>query len=110
MRVVNWDSLEWQRSKKNPDMLKCEVVLMPDEVLNVEAGWQVAGPLRVVLRHRESKKHTKATYFPLRDTDWDIDNPLEYPCGYCGADRLEACIGFNDACTYRVFSQGGKLV
>jgi hypothetical protein len=82
---------------------------MAGELLRVEEGWEISGPIRVVFRHYEKENRTKASYSPLRESDWDIDNPLEYPCGYCGAERLEPCIGFNEICTYRVFSQGGKL-
>lgn len=81
---------------------------MPAETLMTEDGTRVFGPCRVVYRHNTKTKRVSANYSPLTSAHWDIDNPLEFPCAYCGAERLEPCIGFNDACTYRVFSTRGS--
>lgn len=105
-----WESLEWITSKRNDNIKRAVVSLMPSEVLEIEEGWQVDGPVRVTLRYYKKEKRTTVSYAPLRKNEFDLDNPLEYPCASCGADRLEPCIGFNTQCTFRVFStRGGKL-
>lgn len=105
-----WESLEWIPSTRNKDIKRAVVSLMPGEVLEIDNDWQVEGPVRVTLRYYQSKKRTLASYAPLGKDEFDLDNPLEYPCASCGADRLEPCIGFNTQCTFRVFStKGGKL-
>ena len=99
-----WDSLTWTISKRNSNLRRCEVILLAGETLLLEEGSRVFGPCRVILRHNTHTKRIYATYLPLTSEQLDLDNPLEFPCGYCGAERLEPCIGFNEKCVYRVFS------
>jgi len=108
--TYTWDSLVWKVSKRNPDIRRCELILYPAETLLTEDGSRVYGPCRVVYRHNTKTQRISANYLPLDSQHMDLDNPLEYPCGYCGAERFEPCIGFNDSCTYRVFSTKGSTL
>lgn len=104
----NWDNLSWERNDKSNVQTSC-VTLLADEYISIEEGWDIFGPIRVTFSYDMVTKHTQVEYEPLNDQEFDLDNPLEYPCDRCGALRLEPCNGNNPECVFRVFSTKGGL-
>lgn len=107
-RKYTWDDLSWKNGKV--DVLVSHVSLFAGEYLEVEEGWEIDGPIRLSISYRLNTKHTRIKYKPLRRREFDLDNPLEYPCVSCGADRLSPCIENNPECVYRVFYLKGGLL
>ena len=107
-RKYTWDDLSWKNGKV--DVLVAHVSLFAGEYLEVEKGWEIDGPIRVSLSYRPAIKRTRIKYKPLRRREFDLDNPLEYPCVACGADRLSPCTDDNPECAYRVFYLKGGLL
>jgi hypothetical protein len=110
LRVMRyaWEDLVWE---EHPDeLLVCTVSLYPAEYIRIEQGWEVDGPARVTLKWKPSKKHTRLLIKPLPASEFDIDDPQEYPCASCGAARKSPCVGDYPNCSLRVFStSGGQL-
>ena len=106
--TYTWDNLTWKERKAGVRV--AHLALYPAETLQIEVGWEITGPQRVTISHREGDKHTKVRYGKLRKSEFDLDNPLEYPCKSCGSDRFVAC---DEACIvapFRVFLvEGGVL-
>jgi hypothetical protein len=100
-----WESLVWD--ERSGGLFVSTISLYPSEYLRIEEGWEVEGPARVTLKWTPSKKHTRLVCKPLPAHEFDIDDPLEYPCASCGALRKSPCIGNNERCTFRVFSYSG---
>lgn len=103
-----WNDLTWRETKSG--VFTSHVSLFPAEYLEVEAGWEIHGPIRVRFAWQPATKHTRAYYKPLRRREFDMDNPLEYPCGSCGSPRKSPCVGSKPECAYRVFYVGGGML
>lgn len=104
----SWENLVWQ--DREGGLKVSTVSLYPSEYLRIEEGWEIDGPARVTLKWTPEKKHTRLIIKPLPAHEFDMDNPLEYPCASCGATRLSPCVGNDSKCTFRVFSfSGGEL-
>ena len=102
-----WEYLTWREGKGG--LFVSELKLNADEYLNIADEYNIVGPLRVIATYREDDKHADIECLPLDNTEFDYDNPLEYPCDSCGAKRGVACTGNLQACTWRVFTIGGVL-
>lgn len=102
-----WDKLEW--TKGHTGIITCEIKLHADEFLEVDEGFSFIGPSRVIISYREGDTHSNYECLPLDKSDFDYDNPYEYPCESCGATRGNRCVGDNPNCTWRVFTRGGVL-
>lgn len=103
-----WNDLSWRETKAG--VFTSHISLFPAEYLEVEPGWEIHGPMRVRFAWEPEKQHTRARYKPLRRKEFDMDNPLEYPCGSCGSGRKTPCQGDDPACAFRVFFVGGGLL
>jgi hypothetical protein len=107
-KVYEWNDLAWRETKS--DVKTACISLLPDESLRIEQGWEIQGPVRVHFAYSEKDNHTKVRYRNLRKREFDLDNPLEYPCGFCGAERFAPCKGNNLYCTYRVWTTNGGVL
>ena len=104
----SWENLVWDEREEG--LFVSKVSLYPAEYLHIEEGWEIDGPARVTLKWRPTKKHTRLIIKPLPASEFNMDDPQEYPCGSCGAARKSPCVGDDMRCTYRVFSySGGQL-
>ncbi len=63
--------------------------------------------LKVPLSYGPKENITRARYRPLRKSEFDLDDPTEYPCASCGAQRKAPCNGEKPECAFRVFFIGG---
>jgi hypothetical protein len=107
-KKYTWENLVWE--EVGDGLLECSVSLYPAEYLRIEEGWSIDGPARVTLKWTPSKKHTRVVVKPLSASEFNIDDPQEYPCASCGAVRKSPCVGNDTRCMYRVFSfSGGEL-
>lgn len=104
-RKYDWDTLVWREVKQG--VFSSHANLFPAEYLHIDNSWEIDGPIRVSLKWDSSTKVTRIKYKSLRKKDFDMDNPQEYPCASCGADRKSPCIGDKSECTFRVFFLGG---
>ena len=105
IRKYEWDTLAWRETKQG--IFSSHANLFPAEYLHIDDSWEIDGPIRVSLKWNTSTKVTRIKYKSLRKKDFDMDNPQEYPCASCGADRKSPCIGDKFECTFRVFFLGG---
>jgi hypothetical protein len=105
IRKYDWDTLVWREVKQG--VFSSHANLFPAEYLHIDNSWEIDGPVRVSLKWDSSTKVTRIKYKSLRKRDFDMDNPQEYPCASCGADRKSPCIGDKFECTFRVFFLGG---
>jgi hypothetical protein len=105
IRKYEWDTLAWRETKQG--IFSAHANLFPAEYLHIDNSWEIDGPIRVSLKWNSYTKATSIRYRKLRKKDFDIDNPQEYPCASCGADRKSPCIGDKQECTFRVFFLGG---
>lgn len=103
-----WDDLNWRETKSG--VLTSNKSLFPAEYLEIETGWEIHGPVRVHFSWEPSTQHTRVKYKPLRKKEFNMDNPLEFPCGACGAERLAPCVGNEPACAFRVFFISGGVL
>jgi hypothetical protein len=104
-RKYDWDTLVWREVKQG--VFSSHANLFPAEYLHIDNSWEIDGPVRVSLKWDSSTKVTRIKYKSLRKRDFDMDNPQEYPCASCGADRKSPCTGDKFECTFRVFFLGG---
>lgn len=103
-----WDNIAWQDTRNGEQY--ADVMLMPDDTLIVESGWEIHGPMRVEFTWNKSKKHTRVKYNALPSSVFNLDDAKEYPCKSCGAMRGKECIGSKPECAFRVFFiKGGQL-
>lgn len=105
VKRYEWSDLTWKETKQG--VFTSHMSLFPAEYLVVEEGWEIDGPVRVTFHWVPERKTTRARYRPLRKSEFNLDNPLEYPCASCGAARLSPCVGDLATCTWRVFYLGG---
>ena len=102
------DLVFYMTGTKNKYIAK--VPLYPGDSVRIEADWFMYGPAMLTVWHERDTGRISLLQKPLPKDLFDLDNPLEYPCLACGAERFVACLGDNEECTYRVFhSLGGKL-
>ena len=107
-QVSEWDTVEWKTTRAGNQT--ATVLLNAGEYFHIEEGWEIDGPIRVSFTWIPKDRITRARYRRLRKKEFDLDNPQEYPCLSCGADRKSPCIGDKAECTFRVFFlAGGKL-
>jgi hypothetical protein len=102
-----WQDLELREGRGG--LIVSELKLHADEYLYITDEHRIIGPTRVIISYREGNQHSDIECLPLSETEFDYDNPLEYPCDHCGASRGTPCVSENPACTYRVFTTGGVL-
>lgn len=108
VRKYTWSDLTWTPYER--ETMRATVSLFPAEYLEIEEGWEIDGPVRVTLTWNPAKKHTRLRYKSLPSNEFDLDNPLEYPCVSCGVDRKSPCVGDKPTCAFRVFFvSGGEL-
>jgi hypothetical protein len=107
-RKCDWDDLVWKTTQSGNKTTRVD--LLAGEFIHLEEGWEIDGPVSVYLTYLPSKDITRVRYKPLPHTMFDLDNPLEYPCAMCGAQRGVQCIGDNTECAYRVFFMKGGLL
>jgi len=113
-RKYEWDTLEWRYVRddkgKQTDTRVADISLLAGEYLFIESGWEVEGPVRAIITHRENNNYTRIKYRPLPRNEFDLDNALEYPCKSCGAKRHEPCVGDKAECVFRVFLLTGGVL
>lgn len=108
VKKYEWDTLAWRETKQG--VFTSHVSLFPAEYLHIDNSWEIDGPIRVSFTWIPKDRITRARYRRLRKKEFDLDNPQEYPCVSCGADRKSPCIGDKPECIFRVFLlAGGKL-
>lgn len=106
--VSDWDSLEWKTTRAGNQT--ATIMLNAGEYLHVEEGWDIDGPIRVKITYSPRTDKTTARYSPLPSDKFDMDNPYEYPCASCGAERHVPCVGNKPECAYRVFLMKGGML
>lgn len=102
-----WDTLNWREGRGG--LIVSELKLHADEYLDIENGNNIVGPARVIISYRTGDTNSQVECLPLDSGDFDYDNPMEYPCQYCGATRGNPCVGDDPQCVWRVFTIGGIL-
>lgn len=102
-----WDNLRWREG--HAGIIASEIKLHADEYLAISSDFNIVGPTRVIISYSRGDEHSNIECLPLDNTDFDYDNPYEYPCESCGATRGNRCVGDKPECTYRVFARGGVL-
>lgn len=105
VKRYEWNDLAWREI--NEGVFSARISLLPSEYLHIEEGWEIDGPVRVSFRWRPKENITRARYRPLRKSEFDLDDPTEYPCASCGAERKAPCNGEKPECAFRVFFIGG---
>lgn len=90
---------KWRRIKSGR---VAHVYLYAGDTLTVHDE-EFIGPTRVSIYDRDDGT-IKLRWRTLNASEFDIDNPLEYPCGYCGAHRDNTCAGDCEQPAFRVFS------
>lgn len=99
--------LKWYQDGE--DKTVALVNLFPGDDLFIELGWILHGPLQVKLI-KDTERGLQAVVRRLSKKVFNMDDPLEYPCYACGANRHVPCVGNQEECVYRVFwVRGGKL-
>jgi len=106
---ATWDSLTWHKGDRTGTEY-ATIDLLAGEYLRIEEGWEIDGPVRVVVMYRKGSEHTSLRYKPLPREKFDLDNPYEYPCQNCGATRGNPCVGEDEACSFRVFFMRGGFL
>lgn len=90
---------EWRTIKSGK---VAKVYLYAGDTLKVHEE-EFVGPTRVSLYARnDGSLHVRCR--PLNAREFNLDDPLEYPCGYCGAHRGVRCSADCEQPTFRVFS------
>jgi hypothetical protein len=107
-QVSEWDSVEWKTTRAGNQT--ATVLLNAGEYFHIEEGWEIDGPIRVKITYSPHTDTTSARYSPLPSDMFDMDNPYEYPCASCGANRQEVCVGDKPECVYRVFLMKGGML
>lgn len=108
VKSYTWDDLTWRETKRG--VFKSAISLYPAEYIRIEHDWIIYGPVRVSFTWKPKSNSTSVEYEPLGKDEFNLDDPTEYPCRACGADRKMPCEGENIGCTFRVFLiDGGEL-
>lgn len=107
-KMYEWDTLEWKTTRAGNQTTT--IMLNAGEYFYMEEGWEIDGPIRVKATYSIRTKKTNFRFSPLPKDKFDMDNPYEYPCVSCGAERLAPCVGDKPECTFRVFLMKGGML